>query len=664
VERGKLTRRGAIAGLVGVTAGVLLKDRLSSDGDAAGISRKAVFGHDFAGDADQAGWPGARWHAPIHADKLRVRDGHAELPAKVGVPSSATEQPLPVFCGDRDTTGAAHVAAVFTVATRGSSVGVLAGASDQYSYVAAVIDHDGTALSLIRWDHRHADRLATKPVTPIRRGQSYRLELALANGRVSARLTPANSSPSGWQVSAPYRTPAGPAGHGVVMVGGTAHDSLMRLSSYEVLHSDAPLKPSAPRTLYLMAGAPAANGAVRLRCGTERAATVTFQWADDAGFTRNAGAGSPQTSGPPYFTAQDELVPPAGGAYWRVHLKDPSTGLETVSPAQRIVAYDPAGPLVLGATSCAQLWDEAPYLGLRRFWREAAPAEPVAMVYQGDFGYPSNNHDSAHRFEPDYYQDRISRFLADRHFVELRSRMQVPFTMDDHEYGPVNNANRLTLYPWTISLWNHMQADPSEDGYFDWKVGDVHCLTLDHRRYADPAKWPQTPEKTRLGLGQKAWAKSVMRGSDARLFVVYSGSIFASRTAIDSMWDSWRHEFNEMISFFHGVQLGGRRVVILTGDAHGFRMHYHPDPEQRKGAHPVVEFVCAGLRAVTWSMNEPGDPTVDPRRRVTGRSGLGMMVVDPASAANRTVTLRAINGDAGRLDLFPKLVLPFQPAPI
>ena len=61
-------------------------------------------------------------------------------------------------------------------------------------------------------------------------------------------------------------------------------------------------------------------------------------------------------------------------------------------------------------------------------------------------------------------------------------------------------------------------------------------------------------------------------------------------------------------------------------------------------------------------MNVPGDPTIDPIRRVRGKSGLGMIIVDPANQPDRSVTLRAIAGDYDDpLDLFRPLRLPFAP---
>jgi PhoD-like phosphatase len=242
--------------------------------------------------------------------------------------------------------------------------------------------------------------------------------------------------------------------------------------------------------------------------------------------------------------------------------------------------------------------------------------------------------------------------------------MPVGFTMDDHDYGPPDNADRTTLFPWTIRQWNTLHADPSDAGYFDWRLGDVHCLTLDGRRYCDPVTDPNTPAKTKLGTVQKQWLKDTITHSDARLLLVFSADSFASRPSLDCFVRGWPNEYNELMSFFSAVQIGGRRVVILAGDAHGLRIHHHPDPAGRAGAPAVVEFICSGLRARTWSMNDPGDPSIDPTRRVRGKSGLGMIIVDPADQPDRRVTLRAIAGDYDDpLDLFRPLELPFAPLP-
>ena len=193
--------------------------------------------------------------------------------------------------------------------------------------------------------------------------------------------------------------------------------------------------------------------------------------------------------------------------------------------------------------------------------------------------------------------------------------------MDDHDYGPQNNADRTTVEPWTWQLWNRIHADPAPLGYFDFRMGDAHCLTLDGRRYADPVTSPNTPSKTKLGVRQLAWMQQILETSDAALFVVFSADIFASRynprdhmPSNDCFVTGWPDEYRRLMTLFMDVQLDGRRVVVLSGDAHGLRIHYHPDPRARPHARSlsIVEFICSGLRPGLWTASEPGRPHARP----------------------------------------------------
>jgi len=238
------------------------------------------------------------------------------------------------------------------------------------------------------------------------------------------------------------------------------------------------------------------------------------------------------------------------------------------------------------------------------------------------------------------------------------------FTIDDHDYGPINNADRTDYAHWAPPLWGRIHADPDPKGYFDFRFGDAHCLTLDVRRYADPVTMPNTPQKTRIGHAQFHWMQSILETSDAGLFVVFSAGIFASRYHVTDCWlKGYPNEYDRAIRLFMSVQAGGKRVIILSGDAHGMRIHYHPYPQRIKpqGA-TVVEFICSGVRPRVYSGADVGDPTVDPKRNVLGRYGGGMLNLDPPSAADRRITLSAVSGDIGQPgNIFPPLVLPFQP---
>jgi hypothetical protein len=117
---------------------------------------------------------------------------------------------------------------------------------------------------------------------------------------------------------------------------------------------------------------------------------------------------------------------------------------------------------------------------------------------------------------------------------------------------------------------------------------------------------------------------------------------------------------------FMDAQLRGVRLVILSGDAHGLRIHHHPDPAARAQAEglSIVEFICSGLSPRSWEAATVDDLTLDPQRSVMRHRGLGMIDIDPAGTPGRSVTLRAISGDEGRPDdLFPPLVLAYAPTP-
>ena len=379
-------------------------------------------------------------------------------------------------------------------------------------------------------------------------------------------------------------------------------------------------------------------------------------------FESDGTAGEWITAQTPPYSARAEL--PAGSATtWRVRVRSLSSSAEVVSDEHTYQPPDLARPLVMGAVSCGKLWDERAYIGLERFQKTAAEP-PAVTVYQGDNGYPNNRTDSCYLSAPDFFAERFTRFLQDPHFTTLRRQMPVSFTLDDHDYGPQNNAYKATIAPWAVPLWSHFHADRDDLGYSDWRYGDVHCLTLDGRRYANPIWRPERDGRSKLGAVQKAWLERTLQTSDAALFVIFSADTFATRNVRDTWVRGWPTEYLELMRLFTKIQRGGRRVIILSGDAHSFRVHYHPYPTaQRDPAGPaVIEMICSGLRSKGLATALPGDPTLDPARNVQARSGMGSIEIDPPGTPDRQIRLRVISGDEhGTGDLFPPLVVPFLP---
>ena len=438
------------------------------------------------------------------------------------------------------------------------------------------------------------------------------------------------------------------------------HGSLL-VSRYR-LSAVARFRRTRPQAALLITGTPQA-GAVAVRAGADIPSSIRFEWSHDQTFTSDVTRSPRLAPSAPYTGRTDIAVDDLRPIYWRARLASNLSGTRASSAIQQYRPHRDRVRLVMGAASCAQLWDERACDGFRRF-QQAAPARPAILVYQGDLGYAGNSRDSCYRESPDFYAERFVRTLADPHFQTLRQTTPVGFTIDDHDYGQVNNASPAEMPAWSAPLWNQFHADPSDLGYFGFRFADVDCVTLDGRRYADPVEAPNTPEKSKLGAVQRDWLLSLLAATDAALVVVFSADIFASRTNLDTFLFGWPDEYRRLMTAFVDTQLRGVRVVILSGDAHGLRIHRHPDPAARPAArgHSIVEFVCSGLAPRSWSAPLADDRTLDPERFVLGRRGLGMIAVDPAGRSPRGIRLRAISGEPdGPTDLFPPLDLPFTP---
>ena len=171
---------------------------------------------------------------------------------------------------------------------------------------------------------------------------------------------------------------------------------------------------------------------------------------------------------PPYTHAETLRLASGRPVYWRAALRSPTTGASRI-PSRTASKPTPATGRWCCSRRAAPSSPARPERGLRRLL-EAAPAAPAAIVYQGDIGYPNNACDACYAAAPDYFADRFGRLLHQPEFARFRRSVPVGFTMDDHDYGPANNADRTTVEPWTWALWNRIHADPAPLGYFDFRV--------------------------------------------------------------------------------------------------------------------------------------------------------------------------------------------------
>jgi hypothetical protein len=665
----RLTRAQAIGGAAAAAAAAAVAAREIAKGGTAGPvlhPARHTYGRDFTARPRGRGW-GEEW-APLHYQRLSVANGAAVFAVPAGLRGTAADQPMPVFLTDHDCSGSEQLA-TFAITDPSLRPGVLLRRTGPFEYLGVTIEHGRMLVCEYGRERRRVLAAVTVAAPPA--NARLHLRVRAHGGRLQATVWRAGNSEPHPQLAVPV--PAGSGGCGVLLVHPTSlRPCRLRLSQY-ALGSDDAFAATPPMAVMTLTGVPdvdAGGGRAIARVWSALPARAEIEWSEDPAFTSPRIGAAAHLAEPPYTHAETLRVDPGRPLYWRAALRSATTGAVTRTEPHRVEAHAGDRPLVLLAASCAQFTGAPENAGYDRLL-EAAPAVPAALVYQGDIGYPNNARDACYAAAPDFFADRFGRLLNQPEFARFRRRVPVGFTMDDHDYGPVNNADRTTVEPWTWALWNRIHADPAPRGYFDFRVGDVHCLTLDGRRYCDPVTTPNSAAKTKLGHEQFAWMADILRSSDAAMFVVFSADIFATRSDLrthqrvnDCFIFGWPDEYRRAMALFMDVQLGGRRVLVLSGDAHGLRVHYHPDPRSRPQAArlAVVELVCAGLRARLWSGAEPGDPSLDPGRYVLGKSGGGVLVIDPPGTPGRSVTARAIDVDAALpADAFPPLRIGFAP---
>lgn len=657
------TRRAFVATIGAAIVGVA-SWRALFDTKAHATTSKLI---DFSGRARQGGTWGSDWIFTHYRRERGVEAGLAYVRVPGGLDTTAPDQPIAVFLRDNDCSEC-DLRLTFQCDNPTLRPGLLFQSDGAYDYTGVTVEQDHLVCSTYARAARQ--HLASVPIQRLRAGTRYELRVAVEGTTAQATLTNIGTS-SSQSLQVDLHAPPRVGSTGILLLHPTdLRPATLQVEQYEV--TAARFASTAPHVTYLVCGPSTVDAPGRvasLRVGTVIPSDVQFEWSSDPNFVAARRSPWVPATDPPFTATSRAELPLTNTVYWRARLRSRSSDATLVSSSQSISLPVPVEPLTLLAGSCVQFYDERPTHGYRRLLA-ASETRPALMFYQGDLGYANNRYHSCYAAEEDYFADRFVRFLADPLFAELRSSVPTGFTLDDHDYGPRNNADRTTAAPWVAPLWARLGADPSETGYFDVRFADVHCFTLDGRRYADPITTPNSESKTKLGIQQRDWLEAELNSSTANIFLIFSADIFASRYTVphspnipDCFVSGWPDEYRRLMTLFYRLQDSGRRVLILSGDAHSLRIHYHPRPDGRRTRAAVVEFICSGLRPRRWSGAATGDPTLDPLRNVLGHAGAGLVTLAPPQAAPRTVSLRAISGEQdGPADLFPPLILPFHPS--
>lgn len=295
----------------------------------------------------------------------------------------------------------------------------------------------------------------------------------------------------------------------------------------------------------------------------------------------------------------------------------------------------PGLPFRFAFGSCTR-WEPTP----KSSFDQARLKLPDTYLHQGDFGYVfSKVIDHA----PDTYQDQWTRMFLDPSIAALIREVPIGLARDDAEYG-VNRADSTTLRPFTFKAHDQMNANPGP--FYETRHGDVAIFNIDARGFSTGREVPDS-ERSKLGSAQSGWLKESMSQAvedDMGILIVSSPMAFGS----DASPESWRRQYTaewaDLMDFFQGL---GAPVLIVSGDAHGHRLHEFPQKNLQTDVPRIVEMVSSGTEQNRFYEG------VDPQFLLKKAKGSGFGVVELGAEQTvggqrtRTLTLTAVKTTDG-----------------
>lgn len=608
---------------------------------AAALARRKKDGPLFQDDferRDRAGW-GGDWFNQRYDRHWQVQSnrGIFRFPA---TENRAIYRPTPVLVLDHDVADV-DVRTTISVSNATVRAGLLARASTYADCYTAHVAPDHVLL-LSRCSHHHETRLAKKKIrfSPDRR---YRLRMQVRGTgpvRIRAKLWPVGTpEPRTWTVETIDTAPEAIVTKGAF---GLFFQPPLDRRSAAVRVVDfvarSPEKPSvtAPAIAYALAGPPAGNAA-RLVAMSAVPSYISFEVSTDPTFTQNT-VTLPSKHTNRALTARSSVdLTPFGTStivYWRpiadrgdARVVGPTASFRTAPP--------PGLPVRFAFGSCTR-WQHSP----KRSFDQARLKLADFYLHQGDFGYVPTKV-VAHG--PDTYQDHWARMMMDPSFVALTREMPISLMRDDADYGR-NRADSRTLRPFTIEAHDQLNANPGD--FFETRYGDVAIFSVDCRRFST-GKDVAPDARSKLGAEQKQWLKDSMISAIAdgmALLVLSSPQAFGSDVSVESWRGGYLHEWSELVDFFQRL---GAPVLIISGDAHGHRLHEYPQKNLQTEVPRIVEIVSSGTE-----QNKFFDE-IDPEfllRKAKG-SGFGLVELgaeqETGGQRTRTLTLTAVRTSDG-----------------
>lgn len=582
---------------------------------------------------DRDGW-GAPWFNQRYHRQWGVRSerGIFRLP---GIEFKIGYRPNPVLVLDRDVAGI-DLRSTVSVSNASSRVGLVARAVGYADYYAVYLG-PGSQLRISRCGPHHENPLAKKKV-PFGANRRYRLRMQVRGRgpvRLRAKVWPAGTpEPLQWAIEVVDAAPEAittPGAFGMYFM----HATDRRASAFRVVdfvaRSNEKGTTTPPAVAFGLAGPPVGS-TVQVVAKTAVPSRVRFEVASDPTFGQVVQTFGPIRTGRA-LTAKGFFDTSGFGnssfVYWRAVAERQDH--IAVGPIHKFRTPPGAGlPVRFAFGSCTK-WQAFP----KTSFDQARLKLPDLYLHQGDFGYVPTKV-VAHA--PDTYQDHWTRMQMDPSFSGLARETPIALLRDDADYGR-NRADSDSVRRFTIGAHDEINANPGP--YFETRFGDVAIFNIDCRRYSTGKDIP--PEhRSKLGAEQKAWLKESMSRAaeeDVGLLILSSPQAFGS----DANRESWRggylFEWSELVDFFQDL---GAPVLIVSGDAHGHRLHEYPQKNLQANVPRIVEIVSSGTE-----QNKFFDE-VDPQFLLKKAKGSGFGLVELSAEQSvgnqrtRTLTLTAV----------------------
>lgn len=625
--RGSLTALAAVASRAAPALGAQRRSN----------RREPLFADDFD-RRDRDGW-GPRWFNQRYNRhwSIKSRRGIFRMPS---TENKLLYRPNPVLVLDHDVADI-DIRATVSKSNRSGRVGITARAAGYADYYVAYLAAQDR-LRVARCSPQHEVPLASARVAHVA-NRRYRMRMQVRGSgpvRLRVKVWPVGTKePLRWNAEVVDTAPASLTARGAFGMY-FAHAADRRSCSFRVVdfvaRSAERPRTTPPSLAYSLTGPPRGSN-VKVVAKTAVPATVAFETSHDPTFREIVHAlGPKRTNRAQSAKASIDIssFAPSSLVYWRPVAQ---RGTQRVVGATHSFRTPPPRglPVRFAFGSCTK-WQIVP----RHSFNHARLKLPDLYLHQGDFGYAASKV-AAHG--PDTYQDHWVRMLMDPNVAAMTREIPFVWMRDDADYG-TNNADRHSLRRFTIAAHDQLNANPG--AYFQTRYGDVAIFSIDCRRYSTGKEVPRD-RRSKLGAEQKRWLKEAMTaavGDDVALLVLSSPQAFGSDVNAEAWRNGYRQEWAELIDFFQALRTP---VLIVSGDAHGHRLHEYPQKGLQTDVPRIVEIVSSGTEQSKFFDD------IDPQfllKRAKG-SGFGLVELGPeetvAGQQTRRLTLTAIRTKDG-----------------